>query len=364
MRRVIVTYLPSPYQVELLNAIAAARDFNLVVIYICWSAPTPIARNWQTSGLRHEFVRLTEDKLARDKATEMVLCADFVVFNYYRHPDVVRWMKECDKNGVRWCFWGERLGATRVAPLGSLYRRLKLSPLHGSHAPIWGIGQWAVEQYRAEFGEERSYLNVPYFSDLQRFADVSRFRNFHSQTRNLLFSGSLIKRKGVDLLACAFNKVAHEFPNLTLSFMGTGELENELRRQLAPFGERVRFLGFQSWEDLPKHYAEADILCAPSRYDGWGLIVPEAMASGLPVIGTDRTGAAWEFVRDGHNGLLVPAGREAPLRDALRRVASWSVEELRSISDSARSTIREHSLENGTSRFLAAVRQSTATVIN
>ena len=50
---------------------------------------------------------------------------------------------------------------------------VKLAPLRESRAPIWGIGQWAVEQYRAEFGEERTYLNVPYFSDLQRFVDVS-----------------------------------------------------------------------------------------------------------------------------------------------------------------------------------------------
>ena len=164
------------------------------------------------------------------------------------------------------------------------------------------------------------------------------------------------------MLAQAFTKVAHEFSNLTLSFMGTGELEDELRRQLAPLGERVRFLGFQSWRDLPKHYADAD--CAPSRYDGWGLIVPEAMASGLPVIGTDRTGAAREFVRDGHNGLLVSAGRDLPLGDALRRAAGWSAEELRSISDAARSTVRDHSLENGVGKFLAAVRRSTATFVN
>ena len=84
----------------------------------------------------------------------------------------------------------------------------------------------------------------PYFSDLQRFADVSRFRNFHSQTRNLLFSGSLIKRKGVDLLPRAFTEVAHEFSNLTLSFMGTGELEDELRRQLAPLVNGCAFLVF------------------------------------------------------------------------------------------------------------------------
>ena len=85
MRVVIVTYLPSPYQIELCNALASAGELELSVIYLCWTSPTPIARNWQTCGLRHQFVALTKDKLARNKATQMVLCADFVVFNYYRH---------------------------------------------------------------------------------------------------------------------------------------------------------------------------------------------------------------------------------------------------------------------------------------
>ena len=363
MRVVIVTYLPSPYQIELCNAIASAGDLELSVIYLCWNSPTPIARNWQAAGLRHEFVTLTEDKLARDKATEMVLRR---LCGLQLLPASRRRMLD-EAVPQEWrevVFLGRTFGRDPNGATGGLYRRLKLAPLRESRAPIWGIGQWAVEQYRAEFGEERSYLNVPYFSDLQRFADVSRFRNFHSQTRNLLFSGSLIKRKGVDLLAQAFTKVAHEFSNLTLSFMGTGELEDELRRQLAPFGERVRFLGFQSWQDLPKHYADADILCAPSRYDGWGLIVPEAMASGLPVIGTDRTGAAREFVRDGENGAADCRRSAIPLLDALRRAASWSADELRCISDAARATVREHSLENGVNRFLAAVRESTKASVN
>ncbi len=70
--------------------------------------------------------------------------------------------------------------------------------------------------------------------------------------------------------------------------------------------ERVEFAGFKDWNELPGEYASADVLCVPSRYDGWGLVVPEGLASGLPVIATDRMGAALEFVETGRNGWLIP----------------------------------------------------------
>src|SRR5207247_1853601 len=127
------------------------------------------------------------------------------------------------------------------------------------------------------------YFNVPYFSDLKRFAAACQDRPPGVQSCRFLFSGSLITRKGVDLLAQAFATVASEFPTVSLTVVGAGPLENEMRSRLEDLGKRVTFAGFQSWEKLPQYYAEADVLVAPSRHDGWALVVPEALASGLPV---------------------------------------------------------------------------------
>jgi glycosyltransferase involved in cell wall biosynthesis len=68
----------------------------------------------------------------------------------------------------------------------------------------------------------------------------------------------------------------------------------------------------------------ADVLCVPSRYDGWGLVVPEGLASGLPVIATDRMGAALEFVENGRNGWLIPAGDGSAV-NAMREAALMPV---------------------------------------
>src|ERR1700751_4608744 len=88
------------------------------------------------------------------------------------------------------------------------------------------------------------------------------------------------------------------------------------RRSWGCFGlwmSGVGFVGFRDWDELPREYAAANMLCVPSRYDGWGLVVPEGLAAGLPVIATDRMGAALEFVESGRNGWLIRAGGEEAL---------------------------------------------------
>src|SRR5262249_53761784 len=151
---------------------------------------------------------------------------------------------------------------------------------HSSLAPIWGIGEFAVDGYRQEFGEARPYFNLPYFSDLERFGPRMTRMKTDQEQRVILFAGALIERKGVDLLARAFVRLAREEKNVRLKIGGEGELRELIAETLRPVQERVEFLGFKSWDELPELYASADVLCVPSRYDGWGLVVPEGLASG------------------------------------------------------------------------------------
>src|SRR6185503_16335113 len=229
--------------------------------------------------------------------------------------------------------------------------------LHASPVPIWGIGKFAVDEYRREFGARRPYFNLPYFSDLKRFTTAE---NQERVERTFLFSGALIHRKGVDLLAAAFVELARQFANVRLKVIGDGELREELEQTMRPVRERVEFVGFRDWDQLPEAYASADVLCVPSRYDGWGLVVPEGLASGLPVIATDRMGAALEFVETGRNGWLIPAGDEVALIAAMREAALLSSSELEQLGRHARESVSAHTLENGGARFVHCAREAVS----
>lgn len=81
------------------------------------------------------------------------------------------------------------------------------------------------------------------------------------------------------------------------------------------------------------------------------MVVPEGLASGLPVIATDRTGAALEFVETGRNGWLIPADDGDALFNAMREAVTMSPSIFAQFSQSAQQSITGHSLEEGASRF-------------
>ena len=352
MKVFVLTDSPSPYQVELFNEIATQGNCELRVGYLRSHDPL---RQWTPPELQHEAINLDCGNGGMRHAREAARESDLVVFNYYFHSSATELIGERASRGGPWCFWGERPGFRQPAWVGRMFRRWKLTRLHDSSVPIWGIGKFAVDEYRREFGPRRSYFNLPYFSDLKRFETA---RGDRGAERVFLFCGSLISRKGVDLVARAFVQLAGEFNDVRLRIAGHGELHRALVETLRPVNERVEFVGFKDWDELPKLYASADVLCVPSRYDGWGLVVPEGLASGLPVIATDRMGAALEFVRTGVNGWLIPADDEPGILQAMREAAQLESNGLGRLSRGARESVKEHTLKHGSQRFIRFARET------
>lgn len=357
MTLVIITWIPSPYQVELFDALAA-HEPGLRVIYVARQEKN---RSWGDPKLQHEAMFLDDAGAAQEKFSRWVEEAHLTIFSYYSCRPVRQAMRRREALHKPWCFWGERPGYHGLGWLGKIRRQVQLAPLHrGQHVPIWGIGQWAIDGYRREFGEERLYCDVPYFSDLERFRASSSARRPDPETVRILYSGALIKRKGVDLLAKAFRRVGESRGNVTLSLIGTGPLRADMESILNPMGSRVHFHDFVAWQDLPRFYAQADVLCAPSRYDGWGLIVPEGMAAGMPIIATERMGSALELIDNGENGWLIRAGDEDHLCEALCAAIDIAPSRRRAMGLAAQIRARRQNIVEGVQCFRSAVEETFA----
>lgn len=132
----------------------------------------------------------------------------------------------------------------------------------------------------------------------------------------VLFVGTILKRKGVDLLLDAWAAAHERFPQAQLVLVGMdqydathdnqvelNEYADAMRRQAAGCGASVTFAGLQ--EDIVKWYQAADLFVLPSRKEGFGNVIIEAMACGLPVIVTPMDGVAHETVENGRNGYIV-----------------------------------------------------------
>jgi glycosyltransferase involved in cell wall biosynthesis len=137
--------------------------------------------------------------------------------------------------------------------------------------------------------------------------------------RVLVFVGRLVGDKGISELMTAFDSLAD--PGVTLLLVGGEEPEldplPEATRELIRRHPKVRSAGWVT--DVRPYLAISDLLVLPSYREGFGMVLVEAGAMGVPVIATDITGCR-DVVIDGVNGLLVPPRDVGALGDALARV--------------------------------------------
>jgi phosphatidylinositol alpha-1,6-mannosyltransferase len=129
--------------------------------------------------------------------------------------------------------------------------------------------------------------------------------------------------KGHEWLIDSWPRVVAAVPGAELIVVGDGDdrprLESRARASSA--SDRIRFTGFVTEPELARQYAGAAVFAMPSRGEGFGLVYLEAMAHGVPCIGS-RDDAASEVIVDGETGLLVESARPDSLVDALRTLLS------------------------------------------
>jgi glycosyltransferase involved in cell wall biosynthesis len=142
----------------------------------------------------------------------------------------------------------------------------------------------------------------------------------HDGPVQLLCVATLTPRKGHAVLLEALSGLRHLL--WTLHIVGSTERDPgtaaRLRRLAAPLRERVVWHGELPGAALHAHYAAADVFVLPSLYEGYGIVVAEAIAHGLPVVTTD--GGALAHTLPPRAGLQVPAGDARALQEALERV--------------------------------------------
>jgi glycosyltransferase involved in cell wall biosynthesis len=189
---------------------------------------------------------------------------------------------------------------------------------------LGGAAEWLfVSEDTRRRAQEHSGFHLPRTGVAHSGIDAGWVspRPAHPWRWQLLSVGRIDERKGIDTAIEALAAL----PEARLTVVGDGDERTlaQLRALAASTGvqERVAFTGALARTALPDVYAEADAVVFPVRWDEpWGLVPIEAMAIGRPVVATGRGGSG-EYLRDGHNCVLFPAGDAAALAGALRRLA-------------------------------------------
>jgi len=228
-----------------------------------------------------------------------------------------QWLMRGALRGRRWLFWGERLN--RHSGMKGLIQQRLAAPI-GRASGIVGIGRAAEDDYRRRFPTVPHFC-IPYHCDLLPFF-ATHHRPETGAPMTFLFCGQMIRRKGIDLLLLAFDRLIANGLDARLLLVGReADLPRFLAR-LSPVAQsRVHYEGFQAPERLPEYFSRSDVFILPSRYDGWGVVINQALAAGLPIITSDAAGAGLDLVENGVNGLRVVAGDVNLLYRAMETLA-------------------------------------------
>ncbi len=159
-------------------------------------------------------------------------------------------------------------------------------------------------------------------SSIKTFSNDDRMmlKNRFKRTKNgliFLFTGQIIKRKGIDLLLEAWRDHINEFPDDSLVIVGNGYLLNELKQRFSAY-ESIYFEGRVEYDSIYKYYAISDVYIMPTIEDNWSLVIPEAMACGLPVATTIYNGCHVELIKSGVNGFVFDSYKRETIISTLR----------------------------------------------
>jgi glycosyltransferase involved in cell wall biosynthesis len=352
-RVTVVSPEPTPYRAPLFDALAARPEIDLTVIY---AAQTVAARTWNVE-LHHRAIFL---RGVRVPGASRILRHDYPITpGVFRalsdaRPDCVvsgSWSTFAPQAAIAWARWhrvpylliveshdeGPR-PRWREAVKGAV-----VPPIVRAAAGVLVTGTLARRSMLARGARPervRVFANTIDVAAWQ--VEAARLR----ESREELRAGLGIGPEEVAVLC-----VARRAPE-----KGLDTLESAVREAAAAF--RLVVVSDLPHERVIEAYVAADVFALLSRHEPWGVVVNEAAACGLPLVLSDRVGAAPDLLRDGENGFLVPADDVGAAAAALRKLADADLRHR--MGERSAEIARDWGYGPSIESFVAAVREATA----
>ncbi len=332
MRLAIVTTHPIQYNAPWFRLLAQQQGVELKVFYT-WEASQTIAKydpgfgrviEWDIpllDGYEYTFVKNVSknqgshhfkgiDNPTLKTEIENWGAEAVLVFGwaYKSHLSCLRYFK----GKIPVLFRGDSTMLDETNGLKKILRRFFLKYVYRHVDFAFYVGRNNKQYYLAHGLKEKQLVYVPHAVENERFVDktgeyIAKAKQWKTELGIedcfvVLFAGKFEAKKNPQYII----KLAQRLTDKKMRFVlvGNGVMEADLKQDAAK-DERIIFVGFQNQQNMPVVYRLANVFVLPSIGPGetWGLAINEAMASGLPVIASDKTGGAIDMITD--NGIVV-----------------------------------------------------------
>ena len=310
MRALLITSVPSPFQVELVEATRSSAISLDMDVWFKSGLPRHRGEHWLSKVVsdksffnHHPTVQTLSTELEGLIALNSY---DVVIVGLAINFSLKKTLQPVLEANIPIVVWNEQpipksyfLDKLKKCIYRFVFRQVKPKA-------IFCIGDRAYSKY-AEISQLPVRL-VPYFQELPNGKDIHKEQKSTRGFVKFVFSGRLIKRNNIIgiLDAVSYLVDSCKITNFVVEFFGRGEYEAEIEGRARLYPENISLLNgdMKCWEDRLKPVASADVLLCPGFHSGWGLTIPEALALGVPVISSAGIESARYYVKDGINGFL------------------------------------------------------------
>lgn len=317
MRVVFWQNILSFYQVPHLSALAAQPDTEVVWVVQQTITPDRVEQGWKVPDVPGVEVVVAPDDAAVTRIVQERPEGSVHVFSgIHQDPVARKAFYLCIKTPAQ-------IGLLNEPPFPGRLRDLISPAFHCVHRLLYGrhidfvlaIGHMAVDFYKSVGYSQNQVFPYGYFPPAP--ADPPAALVPDGPVR-ILFLGQLVERKGVDILLDALGTLQDLLWTVTL--LGGGDQKDALAAQAKALGieERVTYQAPLENALAMRKVEESDVFVLPSRHDGWGVVVNEALLRGVPVVCSDNCGAS-DLLADAWRGETFQAGSVSSLAESLRR---------------------------------------------
>lgn len=163
--------------------------------------------------------------------------------------------------------------------------------------------------------------------------------------KQIITVGRLSEQKGFDLLVSAWSYITKKHPDWEIHLYGEGELENELKKSITQNGIEDSFIIHKPVKNIKEKYLESSIYVMSSRFEGFGMVLIEAMACGVPCISFDCPHGPSYIIKDGEDGILVENGNVERLAEAISTLITDTDKRV-AMGKAAKQNVLRYSQEN------------------